>query len=985
MCEINFYFLIQLFMNKKHLKIALLSLMCTSMALSYTACKDYDDDIDNLQNQIDGIKVTLGELQTKIESGNVITDVTSTADGIVITLSDNKKYTLTNGKDGASADIWTIGADGYWYKNNTKTEYKAIGTDGATGATGATGSQGPQGNPGKDGDTIYYYPNPETGMFDKYENGKKVESTNIPWRTNDKSGGMTATLAGTRLTLAGFDANDPEKTVVINSGVNVGSVAFVPSIVCKDLPYATTDKPFYHIGAYLSEQKYNATTKEFIPQTAWDKSNMVDLLYRVNPTGATVTEKDKVGFVNRGVESRADVPGDFTTLLTEKAHAYTDGQLTVTSLYNQSKAIAGKHDIVAAQLWQGQDPYVSDYIAVTSEAITPTIVSKEATTLMAKYAKYYTRDKATPNDAAQNDDFVKGFVSLNAPANIAFVYNQGSLDLTQYVELYCTAKSKTLGELNFDGWDYEFSMPSTYESNDAQKTNQQWFATVTKEGVFSLNASNLGNGLTAAIGRTPIVRVDAYMTDNTGATASRQMVASSYMKIEVVDKAPQEPIGDKVLPVLQNAAEYGYSELKPTMQRVKTDGYLPWEDVNKLIYGAEGLTSSNFWGEDTYGSNGGKNYTVKVAVRNNSGNDVDPVTGGQPVEQVATVGTLFTTNVGGIGTKVLFDNGNTQTSTIEFTIDYLAKTNLTYANVNGKGALYTVTITLPSNDRTEHPNLIIKKEIYVKNDFVAFKANPLYNLYPNDPSKVGVWTIGILDATTSLWKMQTSVKEAFEMIGGKDVTQYYADKYNVAPTPAIAFALKPNQPDFTYSPYDVALAKAMTQPTQLAKMDYTVTFYNSETKTEDFGVEFRNPFLAGTPGTIEILGNKIGGDTKQAKPSVIVNARNEGTAIYKWDANTSSLALTALAANPYHLTAAQLDPPVKFEFDATAGNYAQFKSQLAPGSIFDVNASTGEITFKNLGSGLGVECDAVVVATVTFKDLSVVKVRIPVKVTTKAN
>ena len=182
-------------MNKKHLKIALLSLMCTSMALSYTACKDYDDDIDNLQNQIDGIKVTLGELQTKIESGNVITDVTSTADGIVITLSDNKKYTLTNGKDGASADIWTIGADGYWYKNNTKTEYKAIGTDGATGATGATGSQGPQGNPGKDGDTIYYYPNPETGMFDKYENGKKVESTNIPWRTNDKSGGMTATQA----------------------------------------------------------------------------------------------------------------------------------------------------------------------------------------------------------------------------------------------------------------------------------------------------------------------------------------------------------------------------------------------------------------------------------------------------------------------------------------------------------------------------------------------------------------------------------------------------------------------------------------------------------------------------------------------------------------------------------------------------------------------------------------------------------------------
>ena len=976
-------------MNKKHLKIALLSLMCTSMALSYTACKDYDDDIDNLQGQIDGIKVTLGELQTKIESGSVITDVTSTADGIVITLSDNKKYTLTNGKDGASADIWTIGADGYWYKNNTKTEYKAIGTDGATGATGATGSQGPQGPQGNPGNTIYYYPNPETGMFDKYENGKKVESTDIPWRTNDKSGGMTATLAGTRLTLAGFDPNDPEKTVVINSGVTVGSIAFVPSIVCKDLPYATTDKPFYHIAAYLSEEKYNATTKDFIPQTAWDKSNIVDLIYRVNPTDATVTEDATVEFRSRGVESRsADDFGDASPAILsniKEKQAYANGKLTVAALYWQTRAIAGKNDIVAARLWQGQDIYTSDYIAVTSEAITPTIVSKTATSLMAKNEKYHTRDKAVlANGSAQTDTFVKGFVSLGDKNNIAFVYNQGTLDLTQFVELYSFAKSKTLSELNFDGIKYKFSMPKDYFSDDAQKTNQQWFAQVTEEGVFSLNTTNLGEGLTAAIGRTPVVRVDAYMDGNAG-EAAKQMVASSYIKIGIVDKAPKDPIGDKVLPVLQTPAEYGYSELKSTMQRVKTEGYMPWDKVNTLIYGAEGLTSSNFWGEDTYGANGGTTYTVKVTVKDRNGKEVDPVTGREPVEQVATVGTLFTTSVGGIGTRVLFDKGNTQTSTIEFTIDRLAKTDITYADVNGKGALYTVYITLPSNDRTEHPNLIIKKEIYVKSDFVAFKANPLYDLYPNDPGKVGVWTIGILDDASGLWKMQTSVKEAFEMIAGKDITQYYADKYNVAPTPAIVFALKPNQPDFTYKPYDVALATAMTQPTQLANMDYTVTFYNSETKTEDFDVEFRNPFVAGTPGTIEILGNKIGGDTKQAKPSVIVNSRNEGEAIYKWDATTSSLVLTGLATDTYKLTPALLFPAVTFEFDTTAGNYAQFTSQLAPGSTFGVNKSTGEITFKNLGSGLGVECDAVVVATVTFKDLSVVKVRIPVKVTTKAN
>ena len=44
---------------------------------------------------------------------------------------------IANGKNGADADVWTIGEkDGYWYKNGVKTEYKAVGVDGAPGAAG---------------------------------------------------------------------------------------------------------------------------------------------------------------------------------------------------------------------------------------------------------------------------------------------------------------------------------------------------------------------------------------------------------------------------------------------------------------------------------------------------------------------------------------------------------------------------------------------------------------------------------------------------------------------------------------------------------------------------------------------------------------------------------------------------------------------------------------------------------------------------------
>lgn len=51
------------------------------------------------------------------------------------------------------------------------------GEKGEPGAPGAPGAPGVQGKPGQNG--AYYVPNSETGFFDKYQDGKKVESTNI--------------------------------------------------------------------------------------------------------------------------------------------------------------------------------------------------------------------------------------------------------------------------------------------------------------------------------------------------------------------------------------------------------------------------------------------------------------------------------------------------------------------------------------------------------------------------------------------------------------------------------------------------------------------------------------------------------------------------------------------------------------------------------------------------------------------------------------
>ena len=61
-------------MKRKFVKVMFFGALALS-TVTYVGCKDYDDDIDNLQTQIDAVKVSLEELQTKVNSGSVITNV----------------------------------------------------------------------------------------------------------------------------------------------------------------------------------------------------------------------------------------------------------------------------------------------------------------------------------------------------------------------------------------------------------------------------------------------------------------------------------------------------------------------------------------------------------------------------------------------------------------------------------------------------------------------------------------------------------------------------------------------------------------------------------------------------------------------------------------------------------------------------------------------------------------------------------------------
>ena len=986
-------------MNKKFLSAILFGALTVASTSTFVSCKDYDDDIDNLQEQITANKATIDQIQALLDKGVVIESVVQDGAGVTLKTSDGNSYTLTNGKDGVNgvdgkdATVWTIGNDGYWYQNGTKTDYKAVGIDGKDGVDGkdgangkdgkdgadgkdgkdgATGAQGPvgpagatgaAGQDGKDGKNGgYYVPNTETGYFDYYEDGKLVTAGNAEngapsWKASQKS--VNAILNGNTLTLTNVNGN--ETPVVLDLGTALGSVAFVPVVVSETLPYATTTKEFLHLTSYYDESKFNASTKVWTAQNSFNKSNVIDMLYRLNPEDAYV-KGALVGFVNRNVTTRA-VAGDKSDLLAIKDTVISNGTVNLNVTVNASKLNSNQQDIAALQVWSGQNPVTSDFVHIKSTKIDVVLADSGKTTAGQPAKIFYARNKKIQG-SDETDAFVKSFVALTDAANYEMTYN-ASIDLNKVVGLYSDVKLNWLAKLGFVGMSYEFSIPKEYKSDDTQKTNQQWFIRFKdgQNGVVEANAANLTNGLTPAIGRTPVVRVDAFLTDNQGV---KRLVASSYIKLNIVSEIDPGP-GPAKLPynmaieTSTNNKELEYHNLTGSATWIAQK---PWTEINNEIYGQTGLTSTTFW---SYYGGTADEYEVKVTTTNKSGNTetLTTITG--------TKGTNTVVNGNGINLEVLLNDGETQTSNIKLGVNNEIKTENTYKDVNGKGAEYKVIITIKSDNIYTKGNVVLTQTFYVREDCKSFDYNPLY--YVDNHIEVK----GQLNASNT-WEMSTAVNEHFVRKNGKNIFEYYNTVQNVT---EMTFAWKTGttgvsaapiiNTDGTYSD-EIRLTEEMKTEQVTKNLTYKTKLVNGEYCNFSYDIVFINPFVAGSAAGIQIQ-DKIGESTGETAPQVLVKD-TEGDDIYKWI--TNALALTSKATGTYKVAA----PSVTFAFVRDA-SYTELTSNISAKSKLEVDAATGKVTWLNQGSALKKDFALTVKATVTFEDLSVVECLIPVKLVKK--
>ena len=728
--------------------------------------------------------------------------------------------------------------------------------------------------------------------------------------------------------------------------------------------YPTTTDEFYHLATYLDENKYNAATKVFTPQSNWKKSNIVNMLYRLNPEDAYVDTLTIATFLNRSVSTRAAANDKFNLLSVEN-NKFENGIASINATVDPSAlSTDSKNDIVALQVWVGQNAVTSDYVHITSSPIDVILVDSINTIVGSNVKEFYSRTKSIKG-TPENDAFIKQYVSLDAEANFAFKYDE-SIDLKEKVGLYSNIKENYLAKLGFVGMSYEFSLPKEYNATDEQKTNQQWFVEMT-DGVVKANAKNLVNGLTPAIGRTPVVRVDAYLTANGG--ANKYLVASSYIKLSIERTTPQPGVDKPDYNVnMSSAKEYEYHTLSGSGTLVVE---MPWTDINNKLYGLTGLNAKNFW--DYYGGSS-DTYAVQISTIDKTNREISLL-----YQQIQADQNWVTNNNGipGVIFGIMLNKGEQTTSNINLGINNLIKPENTYKDVNGKGAKYVVEIVIPSDNKKVYGDFRLVQEFYVREDCKNFTYNPLY-YYDNFAGASNC--IVVKGQLNTSWEMSSVVSEHFEKINGKSVFQYYNTVNNVK---SLEFQWKsgvtgvtPGADQVQKADFTVALRQAMTKGTEVKNMTYKTVLVNGEECNFNYNIVFVNPFKAGTGKTISVYGNGIGENIGETMPQVLV-MDNDNDIVYSYDVNAGSLALSDKATDDYKVAV----PTVTYAFDDTEADYKELVNNMSQGSILEVDASSGVFTWKNEGARLKRDYNLTVIAKVTFANLSEVQCRIPVVLT----
>lgn len=622
-------------MNKKYFSVLLMGAMTVATVGTVTSCKDYDDDISNLQEQIDKLSETIKNIQTQINNGAILTSVTPTENGMTITLNQNgqtKNYTISNGKDGQNGKSWKIGDNGNWWYDEgngyVDSKFPARGENGKDGENGNNGENGAAGENGENGK--YYVPNPETGCFDIYQDGKKLESTNIPY-TATAENAITATWEKGVLTLVGvkdavdgkivLNLNSVLRAMVFNPSHYVDGVEAIDLATYKYQPLGVkkvnadddflADAPFY---ALLADGVTVESPLYFAPD--------MKASYFLNPSNADVTEEAKdYKFLMSSAKYTDFTRAAATSIFTVKKVENKDGKLNVSAKYDgeaikqleQTWTKDREMTLVALQYTKDDATVTSDFATLTTSDYSNVHIlsAKSAYTdsrawLFRNATKtiYKHFDSQNPaNNVVQTSSTEDGVTPV---AEVKYDNDKG-IDLRSLIRTswfvnghgYTTVETENATEEKVKEAGFKYSFELVGYHTGVNLTSQSAHAAIAADGYTLRPQAVDDNGkqqaygaaqTRAIIGREPLVRV--ILND----TVHNKIAAVAYMKIKIAENVTT---ADPTLITKDFADNTAFTlncdDANPALNKKVT-----WYEIENKILADAQVNMSKVEFEDTY-------------------------------------------------------------------------------------------------------------------------------------------------------------------------------------------------------------------------------------------------------------------------------------------------------------------------------------------------------------------------------------------------
>ena len=567
-------------MKKKLLHRVLLLFVSGAMLAGVSGCKDYDDDIDNINNRLDelttgkiaSIESQLGSLQTTVTGLESLSEqVASIAGKIDGLATDGDVQTAI---DNALAELKEQLGDTYVTGDLLNTTLLGYATTQSVGdiAGRVSDLESEIGKLASSEDLADQL----TKIRGEIETAKNAavkaagEACKAAFQTSFDAAVAKAGLVDATEMQDAIDAYDAKiKKYIADAVANGGlinqqiasqisaavaelgskisgrltSVQLIPELYVDGIETIELKSLAYKAWKVTSTDKEETVAQGTAVSTTAQSATAVR--YLVSPSAITENDIKVPSYVFEKAETRAAVS---TELMSVEDYGVANGVLTVKvkKTAGASLELDADHIYTAAlkvpiadkHLTEGESATAvySDYVRITETTVEPVI------------AALVDKGAGKPNDGewecAEDGNHYHFSATFSAAQGAAavkeFAYN-GKVDLLSlvtgcYVDAKGVAHEITKDDLSASGLEFRFSIPAlSYKLGD-NDTDQQQFAAVAQgeDGSWTLS-SKLPGGVTdnqAAIDKTPIVRVELVDVNNANA-----VVDVRYFKVKWVREA----------------------------------------------------------------------------------------------------------------------------------------------------------------------------------------------------------------------------------------------------------------------------------------------------------------------------------------------------------------------------------------------------------------------------------------------------------------